>query len=467
MNEMNGTDNHFFRCSSSWVVFAGFVLTFSGLDLWRLYTWRATAMDLGWYSQALWLIAYGHWKAYDTIIQAPALADAASYVLYPFAIIYRFFGQLGILIFQVSAVGSGIFGVSWLANHFGRSRSERWWWIFLYVIYPAVVGPTIFDWHPDVLFIPALFLTIWAIEEKRLWEFLIGIGLTALIKDVGAAVVIFVAVPLMLKRYWGWALAAIGWGLSVVALDFLVVMPAIYPHGIAVWGATYGWIGSNPESAIVRLLSHPRLVLEALTRFQVVFYWMVLLVPLGLLVPFMGISDGYIVPALAVLLFNGLSGLVPQFDPFNQYTLPAVPFLFASTVGHLPSQKSGLKTAFMVGSLLISLFVFWTRDVPISLPLQPHAVVLTRMASQIPPAAPVIGTDYSLAPLANRVSVTLISTAVINHARPGTYALIDLSDQLYQILPYSTLRSIVVEMRQSPKWSVLEHKGIIWLFRKG
>ncbi|MCL4318774.1 MAG: hypothetical protein M1596_02590 [Firmicutes bacterium] len=46
----------------------GLVASSGVLSIWRLYSWHATTMDMRWYSQALWLIGHGYWKAFDTIV---------------------------------------------------------------------------------------------------------------------------------------------------------------------------------------------------------------------------------------------------------------------------------------------------------------------------------------------------------------------------------------------------------------
>ena len=227
------------------------------LDLWRLESWRATGMDMAWYSQALWLIGQGHWKAYDTMVGYPALADSASYILYPVGLLYRFIGQPGILVLQGLAVSSGFVGLWYYFNKYQMNIRDRIGWILLFAVYPAVIGSAIFDWHPDVMMIPAFFLSIWAFEERRVGLFVLGLIVASATKDVGAAVTAVFGVGLLFQRQWKYAGYALLIGAGTVLLDFLVVLPWIDPHGVVVWQATYGWLGSSPMKAVLNVSFHP------------------------------------------------------------------------------------------------------------------------------------------------------------------------------------------------------------------
>lgn len=124
----------------------GLVASSGVLSIWRLYSWHATTMDMRWYSQALWLIGHGYWKAFDTIVGYPALADSMSYVLYPVGLLYRIFGQVGILILQTLSMGSGLRAIGYCSKRYQMTLPNRIGWMALYAVYPAVIGPGLFDW---------------------------------------------------------------------------------------------------------------------------------------------------------------------------------------------------------------------------------------------------------------------------------------------------------------------------------
>lgn len=442
-------------------------LTAAIVSLWRLDSWHATGMDMAWYSQALWLIGQGHWKAYDTMVGFPALADSASYVLYPIGLLYRVIGQPGILVLQILALGSGYFGLFYYFNKYNFDLPNRIGWILLYAFYPAVVGPALFDWHPDVVMIPAFFLAIWAYETRHIRLFLLGILLAAATKDVGAAVAGIFGVELLLRRekiYGGSALAI---GLGVVLLDLLVVLPGIYPHGIAVWQATYGWLGSSPGKALANLLAHPTIFLQAWTRQNVIDAWVVLLMGFGFLLPFWGARYmPYGLPVLAVFAFNGLSGFDPQIYAWHQYWIPAVPFLFAASMTVWP--KFPLSTKWLFPSILAGmlLLLFSLASGQLVTFYQPHPSVLNHISHKIPPEAPVLGMNKSMALLANRPSIQLIDGQKIKSSVVGTYAFMDLNDMSQELVSSSLLRHWFQYLRRSSQWKLVTHHDNIWLFVK-
>lgn len=437
------------------------------LDLWRLESWRATGMDMAWYSQALWLIGQGHWKAYDTMVGYPALADSASYILYPVGLLYRFIGQPGILVLQGLAVSSGFVGLWYYFNKYQMNIRDRIGWILLFAVYPAVIGSAIFDWHPDVMMIPAFFLSIWAFEERRVGLFVLGLIVASATKDVGAAVTAVFGVGLLFQRQWKYAGYALLIGAGTVLLDFLVVLPWIDPHGVVVWQATYGWLGSSPMKAVLNVSFHPDILLKAWTRPDVLISWMISLVGFGIVLPIVGgFRTPYGLPILAVFAFNGLSGFGPQIYPWHQYWLPAVPFLFAAslTVWTSISLRSKWLMPIVMTALLLGIFSM-AKGQLVSFH-QPYVGTLNRISRKIPDNAPVIGMNEDLALLANRSYVSLISARDLLTSPLGTYAFMDMNDMSNELTSPANLHSWLHILDTNRQWSLVAHQHNIWLFRK-
>lgn len=450
-----------------WLLYAAFVAGATGVDCWRLYTWRATTLDLGWYSQALWLIGHGRWRADVTVLHYPLLADAAAYVVYPMAAIYRWAGQPGLFVTQALALGSGIIGVAWLVSRDPHAGARRWVWPLLYAVYPPVLGSAVFDWHPDVFFIPAFFLVIWAIETRRVAAFVLGLLLASATKDVGAAVTAVLAVPLALRGLRGWALAALAVGGGVAALDVLVVMPALYPPGLAVWPFTYGWLGAAPGQALAHLLSDPALIGSAVWRPQVLWYLALLLWPLGILPPLAGgLATGYLWPAAAVLGFNMLSAFAPQTEVFNQYSLAAVPFLMASSLSPARLGPKWLWVAVPAAAIPLIGLAYGGMEAGLMFFSRPPVGNLVAVSRQIPPSAPLIGMNTTLPRLADRTRLQLISPASLAAARPGTFVLVDLGARANELVAPAAIAQEVDRMRRSGQWAVVAHRGSVWLLKR-
>lgn len=437
------------------------------LDLWRLESWHAHGMDMAWYSQALWLIGQGHWKAYDTMVGYPALADSASYILYPIGLLYRFIGQPGILLLQILALSSGFIGLWYYFAKYQLDALDRIGWILLFAFYPPIIGSAIFDWHPDVMMIPAFFLSIWALETQRLRLFILGLVVASATKDVGAAVSAVFGIGLLLRREWkcGWSAFAIGAG--TVLVDFLVVMPWIYPHGVAVWRVTYGWLGSSPTHAIRNVLGHPDILLKAWTRVNVMASWIVLLTGVGVILPFVGaVRTPYGLPILAVFAFNGLSGFRSQIYLWHQYWIPAVPFLFATSLSVWPSIRLRSKWLIPIGMAIVLFLLFTKSSGQLVSFRQPYTDVLARISREIPVNAPLIGMNKDLALLANRRYLSLITTQNLKTSPRGTYAFMDMNDMSNELTSPTNLHHWFHTLRTDPQWTLVAHRHNIWLFKK-
>ncbi|POB09439.1 DUF2079 domain-containing protein [Sulfobacillus sp. hq2] len=437
------------------------------ISLWRLESWHATGMDMAWYSQALWLISQGHWRAYDTVVGYPALADAGSYILYPLGVLYGLIGQPGILLIQVLALSTGFLGIFYYAQKYQLTALDLIGWLLLYAFYPAVIGPAFFDWHPDVMMIPGFFLAIWAFENRRLRLFVIGLLIASATKDVGAAVTAVFGVGLLLHKATRYGIIAILIGLGTVLLDFFVVLPWIYPHGVAVWAVTYGWLGVDPTAAIVHLLSHPGLIFDAWTRPNVVAAVVVLLLAFGFVLPLLSaFSSPYGLPILSVFAFNALSGFDPQIYPFHQYWIPAVPFLFASALTFWPKIRLQTKWLWPWAMAGLLLFTFTQASGQLLTYHQPYQRVLRNMSHRIPPNAPVIGMNKDIALLANRSHIRLIDGSDIASSRPGTYAFLDMNDMSNELVSAAALHHWFHILRANSHWKVIAHQHNIWLFEK-
>ncbi|MCY0886492.1 MAG: DUF2079 domain-containing protein, partial [Firmicutes bacterium] len=373
-------------------------------------------------------------------------------------------GQSGLLLVQALALGSGVFGVDWLAGRAGMGPRARAAWGLVYLTLPTILGVGTFDWHPDVCFIPAGFLALWGSERRRPLPFLGGILLAAATKITGAGVVMVLAGTLALRRQWAFALLAALAGAGTAALDLAWVFPHLYPHGLSNWGPLYGWLGPTPGAALRTLARHPAR-LAVLARPGMVVLWAAWLLPLGLWPPIAGgVRTGYGLVPLALAVFNGLSAFGPQLSPFNQYGLPAVPFLFASALlGCRLFRGARPAWGLAVAALGLSLVAYGGLDAPGLFHPQPNLPALEAAAARIPPRAPLIGTNTTLAPLAARPRLYLLSRRSLAAAGPGTYLLVDLRDRWNQLRPPARTAALMHRLARNPRWQVLLHRQGVWL----
>ena len=445
-----------------WAVCVGGLLVFAALAVIRFETWRALTFDLGWYSQALWAIGQGHLTATTSLIGIPPISQAESYVLYPLALLYRVAGQQGILVLQSACLASGVLPLSRFVTRRGIPTYLGVFVVVAYLCYPAVAATNLFDFHPDVVVVPLFFWALQAMEEERWGLYIAMMALAPLVKNDLAAVTIVMALPLLYKRQWGLAALTAGWGGAILVLDLHVVGPH-FAHAITNWGE-YSYLGKSPHAALITLLEHPLLIWRQVTRARGLQYLAVLLVPLLVWPVIRGLGTGVVWPALSVMGVNLLSvNASNRADPYDYFTVAAVPFLFWAVVEWLPKRVSPrLATAVFVLMTGLSLTTGVTVRRAFLWPANPPVAALNLAATKIPPAAPLYGSDVTLAPLVNRTQVYEV-TSPQSLTKPGPYSWLLLTtwDAPWQ-LPEG---SLVHYALSHPTWTVRFHQGNVWLFQ--
>ena len=443
-----------------WIIAILGLTLYAALAVTRLETWRALTNDMGWYSQALWTISHGHWTAPATLAGRSPIGQAESYALYPLAGIYRLAGQPGILVVQAAALASGVLPLTRLVQRRGVPAYLGVFLVVAYLCYPAVVGTDLFDFHPDVLVVPLFFWALQALEEKRWPLYLTMMGLAPLVKNELAAVTIVMAIPLVYRRYWGWAALTAGWATAILILDFHVVGP-YFEHYIADWGQ-YGYLGSTPHQALTTVLTHPVLVWRQLTRARALEYLAVLLIPLLVWPVVTGVATGAVWPGLAVLGINILSNHSERIDPYGYFSVAAAPFLFWTAAQWLPKHVSprvatatfALVTTLSVATGVVARKAFYW-------PANPPIVALDRAAKIIPATAPLYGSQTTLPLLVNRtLAFRATPIRVLVKPVPGAWLLLSTWDAPWQQPEGKLVR---YALTHAP-WTLRFHQGSVWLF---
>ncbi len=439
----------------------GFML-FAVLAIVRFTTWRALTFDLGWYSQALWIIGHGHLTARASLIGVVPLAQAESYVLYPLALLYRVAGVPGILTLQAACLASGVLPLS---RFVARRGVPSYLGVFLavaYLGYPATAGTNLFDFHPDVLVVPIFFWALQAIEEQRWGLYIAMAALAPLVKNDLAAVTIVMALPLLYKRQWGLAALTAGWGGLILVLDLHVVGPH-FTRTITDWGE-YSYLGGSPHQALLTLFTHPLLIWAKVTRPRGLQYLAVLLIPLLVWPVLRGLGSGVVWPAFSLMGLNLLSvDASSRVDPYFYFTVAAVPFLFWAVAEWLPKRVSPrLATAVFVLVTGLSVTTGVTVRKAFYWPAHPPVAALNLAAAKIPPTAALYGTNVTLPPLVNRTQAYEVS-APQNLAKPLPHAWLLLTtwNAPWQINEGSLVHYALTD----PVWTVRFHQGNVWLFQ--
>lgn len=433
----------------------------------RFETGRVTTWDFGYFSQILWLIGHGHWAARSTLNGHLALTDAGSAILYPIGWLYPHVGAIGLFVLQAAALASGIPFLSWWLSRYGAGARFKGAIFGLYALYPAVIGPALFDWHPDVFAIPAAFYAMWAIETGRSRHYWIAVLALLTTKVTAAFLVLGLAVPWAVRRQWSMAVVSAAVGVAAAVGEVDLLFPWLTGHTMAQWTQYYGWLGPTPLAGVLYIFQHPFAVLGRLARPSDLAYLVLLLGPVGVIPAFYSFG-GWAVPAWLMIGFNLLSAFPGQYNPFNQYSTTVAPFLVVSLivlVSRLRMRQSRWALAFaaMAG---FSGLAWATTGLPLVwAPTVPSRALADAVAA-VPRQAPLYGENSTLARLSNRWFVRLLPLPT--RVAPGTDVILTTQANPANGITSSAVIAATWKRLRSHRatWHVAFHQQSVWVYER-
>lgn len=340
-----------------WMIGINTVILFACSSL-RHLLFQSTAWDLGIFDQAVYLISQGQ-KPISSFIGFHILGDHAALVFYPLAILYRIYPSVyWLLAVQAVALGIGALPIWHLARQAGLKENLAVAIAASYLLYPLVFNINLFDFHPDVIAIPALLAAVWAARARHTWWFCVSILLVFSCKEVLCLTVIAMGVWLLVfekRRLYG--AIAIVTGL----VWFVIATKGIIPYFGGAAGSVerhiqrYSYLGHTFPEIFKNLLFHPELTLGKVFSVDNLFYLVLLLAPViwGFSLP--GIMP--LIGTIPTLALNLLADEPLQKDLIHQYSVPILPFLILVVIKSLAAGKGWLqnKRAIILWSLVIFL----------------------------------------------------------------------------------------------------------------
>ena len=298
---------------------------------------QSTAFDLGIFDQAIYLISQNQ-TPFSSLMQMHILGDHAAVIYYPLALLYKIHPDVHWL-FLVQAVALSLGALpSWsLARLAGLTRSQSRAIAFIYLLYPVVFNINLFDFHPEVIALPALLAAILAARLNKIIWFCSAVLLVLSCKAVLSLTVAAMGLWLFFcekKQRCG----AIGLLLGIAW--FVIASQKIIPSfsGSEVAGVgRYSYLGKSVLEIAINLILKPQLVLGKVLSLDTLKYIFILSLPViwGLL-PFPPkIGLRYLtplIPAIPTLAINILSDLPFQRSLAYQYSVPIIPFLLLAVI---------------------------------------------------------------------------------------------------------------------------------------
>jgi uncharacterized membrane protein len=316
--------------SLPWLWAAVLFLVLWGLALLRHHTLLGS-YDLGYFDQAAWLISHGR-TPFVTVRAIHLLGDHGSFAFYPMG---RAAGSLGgasipgLLAIQAAALSVAVVPLYWIGRRLaGLSIGVCSALLAAYSLYPAVSNVNLFDFHPEVLVVPALLgAAYFSLKEQPRWPaYAACVAVTLACREDAAVPVFFLGVLLAFegkRRRWAGALtilAAVVW----LALDLTVVLPD-FAGGSYVQDNRFAQYGDSLGSAAGYMLTHPFIVAGDFATKPNLYVLAGLFAPL-LFLPLL--APRYLLPGLPLQLAYLLTNVAAAHTITAQYTVTTIPFVF-------------------------------------------------------------------------------------------------------------------------------------------
>jgi len=344
-------------------VAGGLFAVFWGLALARWWTLLGS-YDIAYFDQAAWLIAHGH-TPFVSLRGLNLLGDHASFVFFPVGWIAGRVGRAGVvgiipllLGIQAAALASGVLPLWRIARRLaGLTVATSVALLGAWCLYPALSNVNLFDFHPEVLAVPALLGAAWFGLTRRRIPYAACVAVVLLCREDLAVPVLFLGLLLVLEgdRLAGGVTMAVAaaWGL----LDLAVVLPH-FANGAVVQGSRFAQYGPTPGKAASYMATHPVQVAGDFATRPNAQVLLGLFVPV-LLLPFL--APKYLLPGLPLQLTYLLTNVPAAHTLTAQYTVSTIPFVFLATAMALPRvrdrRRGRVLQAALVGATAVTFLV--------------------------------------------------------------------------------------------------------------
>ncbi|GFE70359.1 DUF2079 domain-containing protein [Chroococcus sp. FPU101] len=344
------------KSSLAILITSSFLILFISSSI-RHLLYQSNALDLGWFDQGVYLISQNQ-TPIISFVDFHILGDHAALILYPIALFYKIYPSVyWLLAIQALALSLGALPIYQLSLQAGLRKQLAFTLSIVYLLYPLIFNVNLFDFHPDVIAVPALLWAVLAARCNSLLGFMIAILVVLFSKAIFSLTVAAMGLWLLIfekKRLYG--SIAIIMGVAWFILSTQVIIPMLTGTDAAVEMADnrYSYLGNSIGEIIKNIFLNPHLILGKIFTLANLEYIILLLFPV-----IWGLSPRHLKPLLGAaptLLLNLITDYSPQKNLTTQYSLTVIPFLFIAVIATLAAGKGWLKKTKYI--LLWSLIAF-------------------------------------------------------------------------------------------------------------
>jgi uncharacterized membrane protein len=300
---------------------------------------HSTAYDLAIFDQAIYLISQNQ-TPFSSLMAINILGDHAAFIFYPLALLYKIYPDVHWLLFvQAISLALGAWPSWTLARQAGLNEQKSIAVAAVYLLYPAVFNVNLFDFHPEVIALPAILAAIVAARLDKILWFCAAIILILSCKAVLSLTVLMMGIWLFFfEKNRRCGLIAIFMG----AGWFLIATQAIVPYfnqgkqhaGIG----RYQYLGNSVFEIAINLILKPHLIVGRLFSVNTLGYLVLLFSPV-----MWWLSPRHLAPLIGaspVLVMNILSDIEAQRDLIHQYSVPIFPFILTAVIATLADRQA-------------------------------------------------------------------------------------------------------------------------------
>lgn len=320
----------------TWMI-TGSALILFGCSSLRHALFQSNAFDLGLFDQAIYLISQGQ-QPIVSLAGFHFLGDHAALVLYPLALLYKIYPDVHwLLALQAIALSLGALPTFHLARQAGLKESQATQIAAVYLLHPLIFNINLFDFHPEVMALPAFLSAILAAQLGLFWWFCLAIGFVLSCKAVLALTVAAMGLWLLVfekRRLCGAIALLTGIIWFLIATQWII---PIFSGNEAAAVGRYAYLGNSVLEIAQNLLLKPELVLGRIFSINTLEYLVLLLLPVIWALSPLHLSP--LMGAIPTLVLNILSDSPSQRNLVHQYSLPILPFLLVIVITNLAAKR--------------------------------------------------------------------------------------------------------------------------------
>jgi uncharacterized membrane protein len=319
-------------------------LVLFGCSSLRHVLFHSAAWDLGIFDQAVYLISQGQ-SPISSFLGFHILGDHGAIILYPLALLYKIYPTVyWLLLVQAIAFASGALFINSIARQAGLTTRQAIAIAVVYLLYPLVFNINLYDFHPEVIALPALLGAILAARLGKVGWFCFSIFLVLGCKAVLSLTVAAMGVWLLVfeKRRLCGAIAVLS-GIVWFAIATKAIIPFFGGEAASVTRhiSRYSYLGNSFGEIFQNLLFNPSLVLGKIFSLNTLEYLALLFAPV-----LWGIAPRHLLPLIAAiptLMLNILAHASQQRNLVHQYSLPILPFLLVVVIQTLAAGQGWIQ----------------------------------------------------------------------------------------------------------------------------